>query len=81
MFKKFVTTLWPSGRSSVDQRGTVPMKDIDLQSELRRVSQIAVSEPNARIQSVEETDNTIVVIYKNGQVKVFHWVLDESEEV
>lgn len=79
MFRKFVTTVFPNGRVSVDKnRDTVAAADVeaDMAYERRRITQIAHG--NGRIESVEQTMATLVIIYVAGTVKVYHWVA-ESE--
>lgn len=79
MFRKFVTTVFPNGRVSVDKnRDTVAAADVeaDMAHERRRITQIAHG--NGRIESVEQTMATLVIIYVAGTVKVYHWVA-ESE--
>lgn len=80
MFKKFVTTVMPNGTVSVDKvREPVAAADVerDMAEERKRITNIARSS-NARIETVEQTMTTLVIIYVAGTVKVYHWVA-ESE--
>lgn len=75
MFRKFVTTVFPDGRVSVDKtRDQVAADDVeaDMAYERRRISQIA--REHGRIETVEQTAATLVIIYVAGTVKVYHWV-------
>ena len=76
MYRKIVTSVDTQGRSSTEDRGTIPDadRDADMAYELRRIGNIARSPQGVRIQTVEDTLNTLVVIYVHGQVKVYHWV-------
>lgn len=77
MFRKFVTTVFPNGTTSVDKnRDAVAPADVeaDMAQERRRISQIA--QQHGRIVSVEQTIATLVIIYAAGTVKVYHWVAE-----
>ena len=81
MFSKFVTTVFPNGRVSVDTvRDAVAADDVeaDMAAERRRITNIARNGAHGRIESVEQTMTTLVIIYVAGTVKVYHWVA-ESE--
>lgn len=81
MFSKFVTTVFPNGRVSVDTvRDAVAADDVeaDMAAERRRITNIARTGAYGRIESVEQTMTTLVIIYVAGTVKVYHWVA-ESE--
>ncbi len=77
MFRKFVTTVFPNGRVETDKvRDTVAAADVeaDMAAERRRISQIA--QGYGRIDTVEQTITTLVIIYTAGTVKVYHWVAE-----
>lgn len=77
MFRKFVTTVWPNGRVTTDKvREPVAADDVerDMAEERRRISQIA--QGYGRIDTVEQTMTTLVIIYTAGAVKVYHWVAE-----
>lgn len=77
MFRKFVTTVFPNGRVETDKvRDTVAAVDVeaDMAYERRRISQIA--QGYGRIDTVEQTISTLVIIYTAGTVKVYHWVAE-----
>jgi hypothetical protein len=77
MFRKFVTTVHPNGTVSVDRnRDSVaaPEVEADMAYERRRISNIATE--HGRIESVEQTMTTLVIIYVAGAVKVYHWVAE-----
>jgi hypothetical protein len=76
MYKKFVTTVLPSGRTAVDSRENVADADLDRDKayELHRIGNIARSDRGTRILTVEDTATTLVVIYHHGAVKIYHWV-------
>lgn len=78
MYRKIVTSIDPSGRTSHEDRAMVADTDLDadMAHELRRIGDIARSPQGVRIQSVEETRTTLVVIYVHGAVKVYHWVAE-----
>ncbi len=79
MFRKIVTSIDISGRVSTESRGVVDPQDVqqDMAEELRRIGDIARSPRGVRIQSVEDAQNTLVVIYVHGAVKVYHWIAGE----
>lgn len=77
MFRKFVTTVNPNGTVSVDRnRDTVAADDVvaDMAYERRRISNIA--REYGRIETVEQTMTTLVIVYVAGAVKVYHWVAE-----
>lgn len=76
MYRKIVTSVDIKGRTSHEDRGTIPdaERDADMAYELRRIGDIARSPQGVRIQTVEDAVNTLVVIYVHGAVKVYHWV-------
>jgi hypothetical protein len=77
MFRKFVTTVYPNGRTTVDKtRDTVAAEDVeaDMALERRRITNIA--REHGRIETVEQTMATLVIIYVAGTVKVYHWVAE-----
>jgi hypothetical protein len=77
MFRKFVTTVHPNGSVDVDRnRDTVAAADVesDMAHERRRISNIA--QGYGRIETVEQTMTTLVIIYAYGAVKVYHWVAE-----
>lgn len=79
MFSKFVTTVYPNGRVSVDTvRDAVAAEDVerDMAEERRRITNIARNGAHGRIESVEQTMTTLVIIYVAGTVKVYHWVAE-----
>ena len=78
MYRKIVTSIDPSGRTSHEDRDMVQDADLerDMAYELRRIGDIARSPQGVRIQTVEETASTVVVIYVHGAVKVYHWVAE-----
>jgi len=80
MFKKFVTTIWPDGKTTVDHNRPQAYSEIedDRAYEHKRLSEIARGANN--IQTVEETERTIVVIYQGGRVIIYHWV-DTTDKV
>jgi hypothetical protein len=81
MFRKFVTTVYPDGRVTVDKnRDTVSAENVerDMAEERRRITNIARDGARARIETVEQTMTTLVIIYVAGTVKVYHWVPEEA---
>jgi hypothetical protein len=77
MFRKFVTTVYPSGKVTVDNNpDAVAAEDVpaDKAEERRRISRTAMQ--HGRVESVEETMTTLVIIYVAGTVKVYHWVAE-----
>lgn len=78
MYRKIVTSIDISGRVSTETRAMVADADRedDQAYELQRISNIARSPQGVRIQSVEDANNTVVVIYAHGAVKVYHWVAE-----
>lgn len=77
MFRKFVTTIHPNGSVTVDKnRDAVAAADVeaDMANERRRISNIA--REHGRIETVEQTMTTLVIIYVAGTVKVYHWVAE-----
>ncbi len=76
MFRKIVTSIDISGRVTTETRDIVADADreADMAHELRRIGDIARSPRGVRIQSVEDAQNTLVVIYVHGAVKVYHWI-------
>lgn len=76
MFQKIVTSVQTNGTISTEKRGTVAPADVerDMAEELHRIGNIARSDRGSRILTVEDAQNTIVVIYVHGAVKVYHWV-------
>lgn len=79
MFQKFVTTVNPNGTVTVDRvRDAVAAEDVeaDMARERRRITHIARDGSRSRIESVEQTMTTLVIIYVAGTVKVYHWVAE-----
>lgn len=79
MFRKFVTTVWPNGTVTVDKnRDAVAAEDVeaDMAAERKRITNIARNGAYGRIESVEQTMATLVIIYVAGTVKVYHWVAE-----
>lgn len=79
MFRKFVTTVYPNGRTVVDKnRDAVAADDVqaDMAAERRRITDIARNGAYGRIETVEQTMTTLVIIYVAGTVKVYHWVAE-----
>jgi hypothetical protein len=77
MFTKFVTTVHPNGTVTVDHnRDAVAAEDVeaDMARERKRISQIA--REYGRIETVEQTMTTLVIIYVAGTVRVYHWVAE-----
>jgi hypothetical protein len=79
MFTKFVTTVFPNGTVKVDRvRDAVAAEDVeaDMAHERRRITNIARDGAQGRIETVEQTMTTLVIIYVAGTVKVYHWVAE-----
>jgi hypothetical protein len=78
MFKKVQTTIHANGQSTVRviQIGIRPDQiESDMEGERAYFSKIA-TDPRIvnRIQNVEATETSVVVIYESGMVKIIQWV-------
>jgi len=74
--RKIQTTVHANGQVRKMDLGTVDLTNLerDRASELRRLSKIAMHGDVGRIQSIEPTASSIVVIYVDGTVRVVNWV-------
>lgn len=74
-YQKFATTVKVDGTIEVGKRliaGKQLSADIDWEKE--RMTRMALK-PGSSIQSVEKTENTVVVINCGGNVTVYRWLL------
>jgi hypothetical protein len=77
-YRKFQTTIQPSGKHLVLQMGWVDSTrlDADMEWEKNRFNHLARTRDNY-IRTVEVTDSNIVAVDESGRVRIVHWV-DES---
>jgi uncharacterized protein YciI len=75
-YRKTVTTVFTNGQSTVEYRDTVAEADLhaDRVYEHQRLTNIAMSGPAGRIDSIIQGTEALVVVYDTGLTKVFNWV-------
>ena len=75
-YRKTLTTVFTNGQSTVEQRGTVAEADLhtDRVYENQRLTNIAMTGPVGRFESVFQGTEALVVVYNTGLTKVFNWV-------
>lgn len=75
MYKKIQTTVAVNGKAETMKLGFVDRTklDDDMEAERERFTKLAKI-GNGRIQAVEVTDATVVAVYKDGTVRIVHWI-------
>jgi hypothetical protein len=77
-YKHSVTTIHSKGGTDVGYMGVVTDDNLTGSIEGARAMLSREAQLNANILSVEEAQNTLVVIYNNGMVKAYKWLKNDE---